>query len=1070
MGIQKSGCDVSLFDKFRLIIRRQLSQSGSGKGIFSAPVAYGIALLRCLWKIDVRKQAVIAVGLALGLTACGGGGGGGGSSSGTGTGTFDPNDTTAPQIIASSPGPNATGVALDVTLTVTFDEDVIAASAEVGVSVKRTSDSSVIFGTATYNSSTRTVSFVPNSPLAEYTQYTVSVSSVSDFSGNYISTSNPIAWVFTTQDLTPPVTTASKPAGLYNTALNITLNCSDTAGSGCATTYYSTNGATPTTVYSGPIPLGEGNFDLKFYSVDNAGLAEAVQTVSYQIDLTPPQVSPPPTPAVDATGAAANTDLAVTFSEGIDEATLGSTSFSLDNNMSGTVGYDALTHTATFTPTTRLKCATLYTATIASSVSDPAGNTMAADYTWSFTTHSDCTAPQTTATPDGGVTNGTNVNVTLTCSDAGSGCSRIVYTTDGSMPSFEPLNGTVVSGTSAGPLSFGVGDTTLRYYAEDAAGNREVLREKIFSVSNTGFLYVATDDGLARGAGPVPDSFITQTGGEATSHIFRDASNGRLYALGKGGLAISDNDGQHWSYYTIDSFCCTVPSLNRVFADGSRVFVGMGNSEGLLISEDSMATEVRRKTSDGLGGNNVSDIYANDNVVYAATNGGLSISNDYGVSFVNRTTADGLGSNTVYAVYVDGSNVYAATDSGLAVSSDGGVSFNNRTTTDGLGSNFVYDVYASGSNVYAATGAGVSVSGDSGASFANVSLGGVVRAVYVNGSNVYAVTSNGLSISTDGGSSFPTTRTMADGLLTDQVNDIYGTGNTLYLATANSLSISRDGGNSFENNGLPDNSINGIYAAAGNVYAATSGGLAISTDGGATFTARSVVDGLGDKLTTDVIIHGGDLYVGTIGGLSVSTNGGSSFTNYTTLDGLGSNSIKELASDGTDIYIATGAGLSLPATSGPNPYQTLTTADGLPADNLTTVACDSGNVYIGTYGSGIAYSSNGGANWTIRNQANAGLVSDLVHDIHASGSFVHIAGAGSVSYSNDGGLSFVENSAYAALGGGASSHAGGQGIYVYIEGFSGLYLSSDNGTSFVLRDETHGLPLNSTIWDTFYAP
>jgi hypothetical protein len=61
--------------------------------------------------------------------------------------------------------------------------------------------------------------------------------------------------------------------------------------------------------------------------------------------------------------------------------------------VTGTVTYDAPTKTATLTPSANLASSTTYTATITIGVEDAAGNPLASNYTWSFTT----AAPETEA-------------------------------------------------------------------------------------------------------------------------------------------------------------------------------------------------------------------------------------------------------------------------------------------------------------------------------------------------------------------------------------------------------------------------------------------------------------------------------------------------------------------------------------------------------------------------------------------------------------------------------------------------------------------------------------------------
>ncbi|MCC6302293.1 MAG: chitobiase/beta-hexosaminidase C-terminal domain-containing protein [Gammaproteobacteria bacterium] len=99
-----------------------------------------------------------------------------------------------------------------------------------------------------------------------------------------------------------PVTTAVPAGGLYNsvTAQPIALFCNDDGGSGCATTYYTTDGSEPTTastVYTDRIPLNAA-LVLRFFSVDNAGNAGAVRTETYSVELAPPLTRASPTTGV----------------------------------------------------------------------------------------------------------------------------------------------------------------------------------------------------------------------------------------------------------------------------------------------------------------------------------------------------------------------------------------------------------------------------------------------------------------------------------------------------------------------------------------------------------------------------------------------------------------------------------------------------------------------------------------------------------------------------------------------------------------------------------------------------
>jgi hypothetical protein len=143
-------------------------------------------------------------------------------------------------------------------------------------------------------------------------------------------------------------------------------------------------------------------------------------------DTTPPIVTSV-TPASGATGVAGATNITATFSEAMDTATINTNTFELrnpsNNLVTATVTYDPVTKTATLDPTANLSASTTYTATIKGGGTDPrvkdqAGNALANNFTWSFTTAAvDATPPTVTSvTPASGalgVSTGTNVAATF---------------------------------------------------------------------------------------------------------------------------------------------------------------------------------------------------------------------------------------------------------------------------------------------------------------------------------------------------------------------------------------------------------------------------------------------------------------------------------------------------------------------------------------------------------------------------------------------------------------------------------------------------------------------------------
>ncbi len=114
-------------------------------------------------------------------------------------------------------------------------------------------------------------------------------------------------------------------------------------------------------------------------------------------DTTPPTVSAT-NPADAATGVFVENAISITFSETMNAATINATTFTLEDSVHtpvlASVSYAG--NTATLTPINPLAQNTVYTATVTTGAKDLAGNALAADHSWSFTTETD--AWQATAT------------------------------------------------------------------------------------------------------------------------------------------------------------------------------------------------------------------------------------------------------------------------------------------------------------------------------------------------------------------------------------------------------------------------------------------------------------------------------------------------------------------------------------------------------------------------------------------------------------------------------------------------------------------------------------------------
>ena len=109
-------------------------------------------------------------------------------------------------------------------------------------------------------------------------------------------------------------------------------------------------------------------------------------------DTTAPTVSST-VPATGGTNVNATANVTATFSEALNAASVSAATFELrdagNNLITATVSYDSASRTATLHPNNVLGATSTYTARLkggSAGIKDVAGNALAADYTWSFTT------------------------------------------------------------------------------------------------------------------------------------------------------------------------------------------------------------------------------------------------------------------------------------------------------------------------------------------------------------------------------------------------------------------------------------------------------------------------------------------------------------------------------------------------------------------------------------------------------------------------------------------------------------------------------------------------------------
>jgi hypothetical protein len=136
---------------------------------------------------------------------------------------------------------------------------------------------------------------------------------------------------------------------------------------------------------------GASGFPTQTYNANNYWV-DVVFNTTITPDTTPPTVSGR-SPGSNATNVPTGAAVTATFSEAMDAATINPSSFELrtatGTTVAAVVSYDHVANTATLTPSNPLIRGTTYTATVksgTSGVKDVAGNALAADVSWTFTT------------------------------------------------------------------------------------------------------------------------------------------------------------------------------------------------------------------------------------------------------------------------------------------------------------------------------------------------------------------------------------------------------------------------------------------------------------------------------------------------------------------------------------------------------------------------------------------------------------------------------------------------------------------------------------------------------------
>lgn len=323
-------------------------------------------------------------------------------------------DTTAPTVSATINANGAMGVATNTKVGVTFSE-VMDPTSITATSFTLMQGATAVAGTVSYSGTSAV--FAPSSPLATNTRYTGIIrggaNGVRDLAGNTMVSD--YVWSWTTgaaPDTTAPTVTGTIHA---NSATNVFTNAkvgatfseamnpaSITSENFSLREAVSGNVVAGTVTYSGvnAVFVPQANLAtntsytvrVKGGALGVADLAGNVMVNDFVISWTTGALADALAPTVIqvnpadlATNVVATTSVNATFSEAMDPLSVNTASFTVAG-VSGLVSYNATSRMATFTPSSLLAANTLYTATVSTGAKDQAGNALATNKVWRFTT------------------------------------------------------------------------------------------------------------------------------------------------------------------------------------------------------------------------------------------------------------------------------------------------------------------------------------------------------------------------------------------------------------------------------------------------------------------------------------------------------------------------------------------------------------------------------------------------------------------------------------------------------------------------------------------------------------
>ncbi|MDP3441952.1 MAG: chitobiase/beta-hexosaminidase C-terminal domain-containing protein, partial [Ignavibacteria bacterium] len=303
-----------------------------------------------------------------------------------------------------------------------------------------------------------------------------------------------------TRDDTPPVVTNTPGAGNFGTSTTVALSCSDGSGVGCdKIAYNSQAGSAPTdptingstgavtagTQYNSvPIATTDANTTyIKFRARDLAGNVSNVVSANYTVDTTVASVTINSSSTYVNTGSNASINWQ-SNKGGAYTIRIGGSSCSDGTLLTGANGTNVSGTAVASTPISTTINNDRFSAganTVRFCVANLIGNF--GSQTVTVTKDSNVPTVEFNSPAAGGpYVSGTTFSAS--CSDTGSGCDKIAFTTDGDDPAFNATTGAITTGslyTGSNAIPNGA-SVTVKIRSRDIAGNVSTVANRIFSI------------------------------------------------------------------------------------------------------------------------------------------------------------------------------------------------------------------------------------------------------------------------------------------------------------------------------------------------------------------------------------------------------------------------------------------------------------------------------------------------------------------------------------------------------------------------------------------------------------